>query len=92
MTYKQLNVNSTVKVRLTNYGKAVLEEQHNELWSSLGVRNQFPYIPKKEDENGFVEFQLWELMEKLGSYEGICKEPVIDTTILIDEKDLRDVK
>ena len=92
MTYKQLNVNSTVKVRLTNYGKAVLEEQHNELWSSLGVRNQFPYIPKKEDENGFVEFQLWELMGKLGKECDLGGELAFETTILIDENDLRYVK
>jgi len=87
---KSLNINSTVKVKLTDYGRKVLEIQHNEFWSSYGKLDEFPYIPREEDENGFVEFQLWELMETLGSYEGVCKEPVMDTTILIDEKDLKD--
>jgi hypothetical protein len=89
---KSFNINSIVKVKLTDYGRKVLEIRHNEFWSSYGKLDKHPYIPKTEDENGFVEFQLWELMEKLGNECSLGGELPFETTILIDEKDLRELK
>ena len=92
MTSKKFNINSTVKIRLTEYGKQVLEKEHNKFWSSRGMLDKFPYQPYQEDENGYVKFQLWNLMDKLGKYCGIgCAMP-FDTVILIDEDNLRDVE
>ena len=42
--------------------------------------------------DGYVKFQLWSLMDKLGKYCGLCCEMPFDTVILIDEKDLGNVK
>jgi hypothetical protein len=89
---KSFNINSIVKVKLTDYGRKVLEIQHNEFWSSYRKLDKYPYIPKTEDENGYVEFQLWELMEELGKECSLGGEIPFETTILIDENDLRDVK
>ena len=89
---KSFNINSIVKVKLTDYGRKVLEIQHNEIWNSLGRLHQFPYIPKAEDENGFVEFQLWELMAELGKECSFGGELPFETIILIDEENLREVK
>lgn len=89
---KSLNINSTVKVKLTEFGKKMLKGDHNEFWGSLGLLKDHPYIPMEEDENGYVEFHLWVLMNKLGKYCWIGREMPFETIILIDEKDLRDVE
>lgn len=88
---KSLNVNATVKVKLTEHGKQLLEQDHNEFWSSHGLLDKFPYEPHQEDENGYVKFQLWSLMKQLGKYCGLGCELPFDTVILIDDKDLKDV-
>ena len=89
---KSFNTNSTVKVKLTELGKKMLERDHNEFWGSRGILRDHPYKPPKEDKDGYVEFQLWSLMYQLGKYQILGCEPTIDTVILIDEKDLRDVE
>ena len=89
---KSFNINNTVKVKLTEVGKQMLEQDHNKFWSSHGNLNEHPYKPPKEDEDGYVEFQLWSLMYQLGKYHILGCELPIDTVILIDENDLRDVK
>ena len=92
---KSFNINNIVKVKLTEYGKKMLERDHNEFWSAQGASgmlDKFPYEPHEEDENGYAKFQLWSLMYQLGKYCGLgCAMP-FDTVILIDEKDLRDVE
>jgi hypothetical protein len=92
---KSFNINYNVKVKLTEFGKQMLEQDHNEFWSSQGARgmlDKFPYEPPTEDEDGYVKFQLWSLMYQLGKYCGLGREIPFDTVILIDEKDLSDVE
>ena len=86
---KSFNINNIVKVKLTEYGKQMLERDHIEFWGARGMLDKFPYKPREEDENGYVEFQLWSLMYQLGKYCILGCEPPFDTVILIDEKDLR---
>ena len=92
---KSFNINNTVKIRLTEHGKQMLERDHNEFWSAQGASgmlDKYPYKPHEEDEDGYVKFQLWSLMYQLGKYCGLGREIPFDTVILIDEKDLRDVE
>lgn len=86
---KSFNINSTVKVRLTEFGKKLHKEKWEDFWSSVGKLKEFPYNPPEEDENGFVEYQLWQLMEDFGSYCKLGKKLSFETVILIDEKDLK---
>jgi hypothetical protein len=86
---KQFNINHTVKIRLTEFGKQMLERDHNDFWGSRGIMRDHPYEPPKEDENGYVKFQLWFLMYQLGKYCGLGRETPFDTVILIDEEDLK---
>jgi hypothetical protein len=86
---KQFNINATVKVRLTKFGKELHKKQWEDFWSSCNRLEDFPYDPPKQDENGYVEFQMWELMETFGGHIGLCKEPAFDTVILIDDKNLK---
>ena len=86
---KSFNINETVKVRLTKYGKELHKQQWEDFWNSVGRLKEFPYTPPIEDENGYVQFQMWDLMEKFGNHCGLCKELAFETVILIDEKHLK---
>ncbi len=86
---KSFNINYNIKVRLTNYGKELHKKYWEDFWSSVGRLDEFPYVSPKEDENGYCEFQMWELMEKFGPYCGLGKEIPFDTVILINERDLK---
>jgi hypothetical protein len=86
---KSFNINETVKVRLTKYGKELHKKQWVDFWNSVGRLNENPYTPPEEDENGYVQFQMWDLMEKFGNHCGLCRELAFETVILIDEKDLK---
>jgi hypothetical protein len=88
---KQFNINATVKVRLTKFGKQLHKQQWEGFWKSIGRLDENPYTPPKEDDNGYVEFQMWDLMEKFGNHCGLCKELAFDTIILIYDKDLRKI-
>jgi hypothetical protein len=61
----KINVNDTAKVRLTQTGRDELKRQHDELYSCLPVAKP-AYREPKEDDDGWVEFQLWNLMSRLG--------------------------
>ena len=89
---KSFNINNTVKVKLTEFGKDMLELDHITEWTSLGMPDKFPYKAPKEDKDGYVKFQLWELMYKLGKYCALCREMPFDTVILIGEKDLMEIE
>lgn len=89
---KSFNINDTVKVKLTEHGKKLLERDWNDFWGSRGKLNEYPYKPKEPDADGYVRFQLWDLMYKLGKYCGLGCEPPFETVILIDENNLRDVE
>ena len=89
---KSFNINSTVKVRLTKYGKELHRKDWEDLWSSANRLDEKPYEPPNTDADGYVRFQMWDLMGKFGSHCGLCKEQPFYTVILIDEKDLKEVE
>ena len=87
---KHFNINYPVKVRLTKFGKELHKKNWEDFWNSIGRLDDFPYTPPKTDPDGYIECEMWELMEKFGPYCGLGKELPFDTVILIDEKDLKD--
>lgn len=89
---KSFNINSTVKVRLTKYGEELLKKDWEDFWNSFGRLDEFPYKPPTPDADGYVEFQMWELMGRLGEYCGLADDLPFDTVILIDENDLKEVE
>jgi len=93
--YKQFNVNDTVKVKLTDYGKECLRNDYNDLVRGLKDLVGEDYTPyefrlPEEDKDGYSEWQLWVLMEKLGRHTGwgLADLP-FETTILLSEEDLK---
>jgi len=93
---KIFNINSVVKVKLTDFGKKIHYEKYKQdyidRWTSHDIvgKFMFNYKPLVEDENGYCEFQMWSLIELFGSYCGMGGEIPFETTILISEQDLKE--
>lgn len=85
---KEFNINNSVKVKLTDYGKEIYYHQYDYLNQSYGKEIIEPRYPKV-DENGYATFQLWNLMELYGKYismTGTVEQNTLpfETTIFID--------
>lgn len=78
-----VNLNDKVWVRLTAEGRRRLREQHNALVRALPGLKLPEYTPPVEI-NGWSEWQLWDLMHRLGVFlwNG-CQVP-FETTIRLE--------
>lgn len=66
----KFNINHTVKVRLTDKGRQIHQDNFYELFG--GKPNAIiPYRPPAEDKDGWSEWQLWHLMEEFGPHVGL---------------------
>lgn len=66
----EININSRVKVRLTDTGKKV------------AMQRGFKSTSELEDENGFTEWQLWTLMRVFGDLMSPTFDPVFEHGIV----------
>ena len=79
----KFNTNDYVLVRLTDYGRTVHKQYHDDCQEHLTSKAQFAYKPPVEDEHGWSRWQLWELISIFGprtSMTMMCFE----TAILIE--------
>ena len=67
MTIK-INVNSYVKVKLTERGKEIFRKQFDYLPESYKKRHNPSEFEPKVDSKGYTEFQLHALMNLYGEY------------------------
>lgn len=65
------NVNDTVKVKLTHYGRELYYHQYDRVNKSYG-RIAIPPAYPKVDNDGYSSFQLWNLMKLYGSYLSVA--------------------
>jgi hypothetical protein len=81
------NVNDKIKVKLTEYGKSILEHEVVNTMTMLKNLRFDDYFPYPEDENSYTEFQLWNFMRLFGSYFRIGCPLIIERNeiIFIDE-------
>ena len=73
---QKINLNETIKVKLTPYGAEIYYKQFDELNKQYAreiCKSQMPRI----DKEGYTEFQLWHFIELYGQHIGICKQNVI---------------
>jgi hypothetical protein len=78
-----INMNRSVRVKLTDHGRA----QHWEFFLR-NYRHGFDYIKPKTDEEGWSKFKLWELMRIFGPsfYEGMVDLPFEENRMeILDE-------
>lgn len=64
VSWVDFNINSRVRVKLTNEGRAELRRQAADLRKTFPRLGEFD--PVREDKDGWMEMQLWSLMESLG--------------------------
>lgn len=91
---KKLNLNSTVRFRLNDYGKDIFYHRFDELNERIVARGGKPLEPgfPKVDEHGFSEFQLWDFIEIYGEYIGMGRREFWeDLNFYIDDDELEDV-
>ena len=81
--YTKFNINDTVKVKLTEYGKYVLRKEWEHI---LSGNPNFEYMPPQEDDEGYSTWQMWSLMETFGKYITMTGNLPFETNILIELK------
>ena len=74
---QKINLNETIKVKLTPYGAEIYYKQFDELNKQRGREICKPHMPRI-DKDGYTEFQLWHFMELYGEHIGMCKPNVIE--------------
>jgi hypothetical protein len=85
----KFNINETVRVRLTDYGRAALREDWDSMTEmffasperSAALRGE--YKPPKEDEDGWSNWQLWRLMQAFGDRMNVVLPLCFETEIEI---------
>lgn len=78
----RINLNESIKVKLTELGKEIFYHQYDAINKIIGREVCKPSFPK-EDENGYTEFQLWEFIELYGLHMGITLPNVIEPLEII---------
>lgn len=88
---KSINLNSTIKVKLTPYGADIFYHRFDGLRETLKSKGLNPIVPQMPsvDEDGFTKFQLWDFINIYGDYMGLARKNVIEPIeIYMDEDDL----
>lgn len=74
---QKINLNETIKVKLTPYGAEIYYKQFDEVNKQRGREICKPQMPRI-DKDGYTEFQLWHFIELYGQHIGMCKPNVIE--------------
>lgn len=74
---QKINLNETIKVKLTPYGAEIYYKQFDELNKQYGREICKPLMPRI-DKDGYTEFQLWHFIELYGQHIGVGKTNVIE--------------
>ena len=74
---QKINLNETIKVKLTPYGAEIYYKQFDELNKKYGREICNPQMPRI-DKDGYTEFQLWHFIELYGQHIGMCNQNVIE--------------
>jgi len=62
----KFNINDYVYVQLTKRGHKILEDRHMEVFGPMII--DYPYRRKTEDEKGWSQWQLHDLMKTFGEH------------------------
>ena len=73
----KINLNETIKVKLTPLGAEIYYKQFDELNKQYEREICKPQMPRI-DKDGYTEFQLWHFIELYGKHIGVCKPNVIE--------------
>lgn len=81
------NINDMIKVRLTEYGNSILEKDIANISGMLKNFNYPEYSPYHINEDGYVEFKLWDFMRIFGRYfYNGCSQIIENNEIIFIDK------
>lgn len=84
----ELNVNQTVNVKLTDFGKTILESHHYEMQNMLKKYNpnhkEWPF-ELKLTKDGYYRDQLWHIMSIFGNYMDIGRPQPFLASIIVED-------
>jgi len=87
-----LNMNSWIKVKLTDFGKEIYKHCNDFIIEKYKNPNLKP-MEREVDEDGYCSFQLWSFIEIFGKYIAIGAPIIIEANnIYFDEKDIGDLE
>ena len=80
MNICKINLNETVKFKLTDHGKDIYYHQYDELNERIKKRGGKPLEPRmpRVDKDGYTEMQLWCFIELYGNHIGMARPNVIE--------------
>lgn len=79
-----LNINSYVRIKLTDYGLEILRSNHERI--SEETKSDSEFVPPEVDEKGYSKMMLWQVMNIFGKelFMGATNMPFAED-ILIEE-------
>lgn len=80
------NINDFIKVKLTEYGKDIYDHSNDSLMikpENEKIKKWLEPIPLEYDDEGYVQFQLWNFMHIFGKHMFNGAEPVIENNNII---------
>lgn len=81
-----LNINYSIKAKLTDYGVEILKARHRQLVESSQGAYIKPFTLPSTDENGYSIFQLWTLMHIFGPHLHLGSEMPFEADIIVPYK------
>lgn len=75
MTYKKTNLNNYIKVKLTEKGIDILKQRYGTDY------------PINIDDEGYIEFQMWDFARLFGEHINMVSEMVCQTNIMVQVSD-----
>ena len=79
----EFNINQYSKVKLTDVGLSILENDHNHFQELRKKEYRREWSPPKLDDNGYYKCQMWQLMQTFGDHIGLAKHMAFDANIII---------
>lgn len=89
---KKINLNDTIKVKLTDRGRDIYYHQFDDLIRNrpavrINIKRSYP----KVDDDGFTKLQLHHFMNIYGDYLILGSEPVVEgNNIYFEDDDLKE--
>jgi hypothetical protein len=86
VTEARINLNESIKVKLTDLGKDIYYHRFDAVNKAAGKEICKPCYPK-EDEDGYTKFQLWCFMALYGEHMSMTAPAVIKPLEIVYEEE-----
>ena len=81
MNYQKLNINQMCRVKLTNYGRHIVDHKRSIMASWCPKMDWSSW--RKVDDKGYLTLELWAIMHMFGEYMQMGGDSPFDTVIEI---------